>query len=248
MSDIRFVTLLRCFLRTYLSAAALNTRGMQNIGFVYAMEPGLVELYAAQAQLQEARGRYLRHHNCHPFWNPMLAGVFLRTEADIAAGKLPARAFIAFKDATNNALSAVGDSVFGGSLLVTWALAACNLIVAEQEAAAVMLGVTLFIALQIFKAATFIAGVRYGFAALLQLRHWDIINWGDTLKLCNALLLAGFLFQVANPAHAPLRWIITVTGLGCAAWLVARICVARVFLAYAGLLAAIGIYYLITNV
>ena len=41
--DVR--TLLRIFLRTYLVGATFNTKGMQNVGLAYIMDPALQTLF-----------------------------------------------------------------------------------------------------------------------------------------------------------------------------------------------------------
>ena len=48
--------LLRIFLRTYMVGATFNTKGMQNVGLAYIMDPGLRALYAADPRaLRRAR-------------------------------------------------------------------------------------------------------------------------------------------------------------------------------------------------
>lgn len=238
MRKIRQATLMRCFLRSYLVAGAYNNRGLQNVGFVHAMDPGLRDLYPKQADLQEARGRYLRHYNCHPFWAPLLLGVFLHTETVIAAGRMHSTAFLSFKDTTANTLSALGDSFFGGTMLAGWALLGACLLAMDQPWAFAALTLVLFAGLQLFKLCTYVAGLRYGFSILLGLRRWDLINWADRLKLLNAGFLLAFLCLLFPPDHAPLWWLAMAGGLGVAAWVVGRVHLSRIVLAL-GALAAV---------
>ena len=224
-------TFLRIFLRSYLVGAAYNMRGLQNVGFIYALDPGLALIHKDPEQLSEARGRYIRHHNCHPFWAPLLVGVFLRSETDIAQGKLPAATFTALKDTATNTLSALGDSVFGGTMLVTWALTCALLIALDQPGAAMATTVVLFLGLQFFKLCTFAAGLRYGLAVLLWLRRWDMINWGDRLKMVNALLLALFLVHAAPQDLPRPLWGLIVGPFCVAAWLSGRFHVSRMLVA-----------------
>ncbi len=222
---------LRVFLRSYLVGAAYNTRGLQNIGFIYALEPGLFAIHQDPKKLREARGRYIQHHNCHPFWAPLLVGIFLRVESDIAQGCLAPSTFTALKDTATNTLSALGDSVFGGTMLVTWALACALLIALDQPAAAAAISLFLFLALQFFKICTFAAGLRYGLSALLWLRRWDLINWGDRLKMVNALLLTLFLALLLAPDRSLPRWAAASCAVCLAAWLAGRLHVSRMALA-----------------
>ncbi len=233
MRGISQKTLLRIFLRSYLVGAAYNMQGLQNVGFIYAMEPGLAAIHAGSGGLRAARERYIRHHNCHPFWAPLLVGIFLRAETDIAGGHLSPGAFMAVKDTATNTLSALGDSVFGGSMLVAWALACALLVALGQPGAAAFLSISLFLALQFFKVCIFAAGLRYGLSTLFWLRRWDLINWGDRLKLANAFLLALFLVQTMPPDQSAPLWAALIAVLCLAAWLTRRIYPSRIVIALA---------------
>ncbi|MFV0421168.1 PTS system mannose/fructose/sorbose family transporter subunit IID [Oleidesulfovibrio sp.] len=225
-------TLLRCFLRTYTVGAAFNTRGMQNIGLVHAMEPGLAVIYPDPAKRREARKRYIRHYNTHPFWTPLLVGTFLSLEMHIAAQTFPPQMLRNLKDTTTYTLSAIGDSVFGGTMLVSWSLATCCLLVSGYETAAFALGLTLFTLLQLFKFFTFIAGLREGLKVLNRLKSWNLINWGERLKAANAVL-AGVLLWLLFPAHdKPVLWAAAVASLGLFAVLIGRLGLSRMLLLF----------------
>ncbi len=215
-------TLLRCFLRTYLVGAAFNTRGMQNIGLIYAMEPGLKTIYADFRVRQLARKRYLRHYNTHMFWTPLLVGIFLSLEDKIARGFFPAHILDSVKNTTTYTLSAIGDSVFTGSLLVFWSLTTMAMILTGYPAAALIWSGAWFLALQCFKLGTFIIGYREGLKFILRLKRWDLINLGVRLKMLNAVLLAMILYLVWPQAEPGGGWALCVAGLGLGAWLIAR--------------------------
>ncbi len=224
--------LFRCFLRTYTVGAAFNTRGMQNIGLAHAMEPGLATLYPLLAARREARRRYIRHYNTHPFWTPLLVGTFLSLESNIAAGTLSPQVLLHIKDTTTYTLSALGDSFFSGSILVSWVLATCCLLAAGMPHSAVVLGATLFAMLQLFKLCSFIAGLREGLQILVRLKRWDLINWAERLKAVNAILAGIFLWQVFPARDEPTAWTAACAALAVLAVLVARFHVSRVLLLY----------------
>lgn len=225
-------TLLRCFLRTYTVGAAFNTRGMQNIGLVHAMEPGLAAIYPDPVKRREARKKYIRHYNTHPFWTPLLVGTFLSLEAGIAAQTFPPQILRNLKDTTAYTLSAIGDSVFGGTMLVSWSLATCSLLVAGYQSAAFALGLFLFTALQAFKLFTFIAGLREGLKVLNRLRNWNLINWGERLKSGNAVLAAVLLWQLFSAHDRPALWAAACAALGLFAALVGRLHMSRMLLLF----------------
>jgi PTS system mannose-specific IID component len=188
-SPLNFQVMARCFIRCYLVGANFNTRGMQNIGLALAMEPGLEALYPKIKPRQQARRRALQHYNTHPFWSPLLTGLFLSLERDISRGILPPAMLQRVKTTTTYTLSALGDSFFGGSLLVLFSLILTLLLLNGWTATAwIWLGVC-FLGLQAFKVLTFLGSLREGIAFLNRLKRWNLINWGQRIKLLNAGLL-----------------------------------------------------------
>jgi len=219
--DIR--VLLRCLARSYLASAAINTRGLQNIGLSYAMEPGLRAIHDRDRKaLAGARRRYLHHYNTHPFWTPLLMGMFLSMEIKIARKQLPPDTLESVRQTTIYTLSAIGDSVFGGGVLVLWALATACLIVTGHGWIAVLTGTGLLLGLQAFKALTFFVGLREGFRFLSRLKKLNLINWGRRIKLVNALLTVLFWYLIWP---GPVRWFEWTLGVGAlclATWLVLK--------------------------
>lgn len=230
-----------CFLRSYMINAAYNPRGLQNIGFLYAIEPGLAAIYGPGEGLRKARMRYAGHYNCHPFFTPLLLGIFLRMEAAIAEKRLDGKILESLKDTTANTLSAIGDSFFNGSLLGAWALSAGCLILAGMPFSALALTLFAFLALQACKFASFIIGVRTGMASLFVLKRLDLINWGDRIKCINAALLSAFLW-LALPEARPLVWGGAALYLLLAGWVVGRVHAPRVFVALVLLAATVALH------
>jgi PTS system mannose-specific IID component len=192
--------LLQIFLRTYMVGATFNTKGMQNVGLAYIMDPGLRALYGTDPRaLKRARGRYLKHYNTHPFWTPLLVGIFLSMEKKIALGMLPADILPKLRSTTVYTLSALGDSFFGGSFLVLWSLVGVNLAIAGCTGTLVVWICLCLCGLQLFKMYTFGRGYAQGLSFLQRLKSWNLIDWGQRLKLINSVLVALFVLQ-AVPA------------------------------------------------
>lgn len=203
----------RSFIRCYMAGVGFNTRGMQNLGLMYAMQPGLRAIHSDSRELKDAYKRYVRHYQSHPFWLPCLVGIYLNVESSIAAGRFPPKMLAKVKSTTAYTLSALGDSVFAGSLLIFWALLTMCLILSDQLAAAIALGLTFFIGLQAFRAYTFTCGVRLGFKFLEMLKRWDLINWGRRVKYVNAALLV-WLWTIIWPRPFQWwEWLVGVTAL-----------------------------------
>lgn len=220
-------TLLGCFLRTYLIGTGFNTRGLQNVGLVFALEPGLRKIYPDPTERRDARKRYLKFYNTHFFWTPLLVGIFLSLEDKIARGLFPEDVLKNLKTTTEFTLSAIGDSVFGGTLLVTWSLTASLLVVTGCPGGAALFTGLLFLMLQVFRLGTFIIGFREGLKFLQRLKRWNLINWGARLKGVNAALFGAFLFAIWPEASGGLHWLLGSCSLAVAAFVVWRLHVAR---------------------
>jgi PTS system mannose-specific IID component len=215
-------TLLRCLARCYAAGGAFNTRGLQNIGLAYVMEPGLKAIYLDQTELRNAWQRYLKVYNTHPFWTPLLAGIFLSLETKISRGLVPADMLEKVKGTTAFTLSALGDSFFGGSVSVAWALITCCLVTLGVPWAAFWLGAACFAGLQVFRAATLLLGYRQGFLVLQVVKRWDLINWGRRVKVFNAFFLLA-LWHLNWPAsRSPLHSGLLAAGLGLSVFVVSK--------------------------
>ncbi|GAU09962.1 PTS system mannose/fructose/sorbose family transporter subunit IID [Desulfoplanes formicivorans] len=201
----------RMFLRTYLVGGCINTRGMQNIGLSYAMDPGLRFLYASADDLQKARKRYLKVYNTHPCWTPLLVGLFFYIEQKIHKGLLPPKALSQMKGTIAFTLSAVGDSLFGGSIYVLWSLSTMILLAAGLPWLALGWALLWMGILEAFKLYTFWKGVSEGIAFLTRLRSWNLIDWSGRIKALNVLLLFVFWIVVWPGRMTPVSW---MTGTG----------------------------------
>lgn len=239
-------TLLHCFARSYLVGAACNTRGMQNVGLIFALEPGLRRIYPDPKARQAARKRYVKHYNTHLFWTPLLLGVFISLEDKIARKLFPAAVLEGVKNTTIYTLSAIGDSVFAGSLLVFWSLSTSVLLLAGYVTLALVWVLLWFLALHLFKLVTFVLGYREGLKFLVRLKQWNLINWGQRLKLINALLLTWLLYLVWPGESPGAVWALGVGGLALAGWLMTHAMLSREIVAllvlalYSGLPLLIG--------
>ena len=179
--------------------AAYNSRGLQNLGFTWSMLPGLRELYPNDADFAAACRRYAIFHNCHPFWGPYLTGAFLNTERAIAAGQFDQSQFGPIKEAMLNSLSAIGDSFFSGSMDTLFFLVLVLLTGLGFAGAACLFFLVWLLASLGMKVFTFYLGLSRGFQAMALLRRFDLINWGDHLKMCSAFILLAFLSFALRP-------------------------------------------------
>lgn len=235
-------TLFKCFMRTYIMGSAFNTRGLQNIGLIYALDPALCRIYPKGKRLQRARRRHVRLYNSHPFWNPLLVGIFIYLEGKTAKGLLPEEAIGKVKSTVVYTLSAIGDSFFGGSLLVTWALGTMLLWFSGYKGAAWTITGLVFLFLQVFKAYVFYMGLTRGIAFLNRLKSWNLINWGAAIKLFNSVFMLILVFVLwPRGAGCPV-FIAFFLGVSGYAYAVFRLPVLREFLLAVAFAAAMIIF------
>ena len=150
-------TLARVFWRCLFLQAAWNRRGMQNLGFAYAIDPALRALYPAAAQREEALRRHLGFFNCHPYMAAAIVGGAIHHEEKVAAGAEPGDQPLAYKQTLQGPLAALGDGFFWTALrpffgalgavlgLVPWlGLPAILIVLAVYNAVHLTLRITLF--------------------------------------------------------------------------------------------------------
>jgi PTS system mannose-specific IID component len=111
--------------RLLLIQGAWNFKGMQNIGFAYAMLPGLKEIHGDRAG--EKAARYAGFFNTHPYMAPTIAGVFLKLEEQGRAEEADK-----IKPALCGSLAAMGDTFFWATLKPITALLLLLAVLVDQ--------------------------------------------------------------------------------------------------------------------
>ncbi len=109
-------TLARVFFRSLFLQATWNRRGMQNLGFAYAIEPALRALYPDRERLEDALRRHLGFFNCHPYMAAAILGGAIYHEERVAAGVEPPESPQNYKQTLQGPLAAIGDGFFWTAL------------------------------------------------------------------------------------------------------------------------------------
>lgn len=210
------------FFRSYFIAAVFNFRGLQNIGLLYAMEPALSAIYKDKEQLKAARARYMWHFNTHPLWVPLLIGMFINLEQGVSRDSLPSQGMVALKNTACYTLSGIGDSVFSGTLIPLWGIVMCCLFVCGQVWIASAFLICAVLGVQMFRFVTYFAGLRHGLGVIGRLKNFDMMKWGQRIKILNGSLLALLLYLVLPVPVGGFDLLVTVLGFGAGGWLVFR--------------------------
>ena len=109
------------FARSMLLQACWGFEGMQNLGFLFSLDPWLRRLYPEKKAYREAARRHLEFFNTQPYMAGYVVGVVGALEerrARAAAAERPAieERIRQLKGAMGSALAAAGDSFFWGAL------------------------------------------------------------------------------------------------------------------------------------
>lgn len=216
---------MRTFVRSLWLQAAWSFRGMQSLGFAYALEPALARLLPEEEQRRQALGRHLEFFNTHPYMAAVVLGSCLRLEEE--GGEGVEEAVRRLKGVLMGACGAVGDSFYWGGLKPL-----CILVALHAAYRGALWAPWLFLGL--FAAANlggraygFLEGYRRGAGAAEMLGELPILRWAQRAKDASALLLGGLLAAAAGPTSL-VRW-----GVPAWAWVVG------------GGAAALGVAYLI---
>ncbi|RMG58861.1 MAG: hypothetical protein D6713_06770 [Deltaproteobacteria bacterium] len=107
----------RVILRSFLIQCCWSFEDMQSTGFLYAILPGLREIYGEDLEgLREAAKRHADFFNTHPYLAPCLEGLALNLEERVREGKVDESHVSATKVGLMGSLGAIGDSFFWGSV------------------------------------------------------------------------------------------------------------------------------------
>lgn len=197
-------TVRRVFWRCLFLQAAWNRRGMQNLGFAYAIDPALRRLYDDPAARGAALRRHLGAFSCHPCTAAAILGGAIHHEERVAAGQEPEGAPQQFKQVLQGPFAAVGDGFFGSGLRPFFgALAAVGTLVLGWPAlvAALLLYnvVQLWLRWELFR-----AGLRAGDGVVARLAALGLPAWAARLRDAGAVLcgVAAGLFALSAASRS----------------------------------------------
>jgi PTS system mannose-specific IID component len=194
-------TLARCFWRGLFLQAAWNRRGMQNLGFAFAIDPALRALYPEPGRRAEALARHLEFFNCHPYTAAAILGGAIHHEERVAAGVEPAAAPAAYKATLQGPLAAVGDGFFWTALRPFFgALSAAGALLFGWPALVVTLAAYNAIHLAI-RVGLFRAGYRGGDAVVASVARLSLPLVAERLRVAGAALCGLCATVLALRAH-----------------------------------------------
>jgi PTS system mannose-specific IID component len=181
-------TLVRVFWRCLFLQAAWNRRGMQNLGFAYAIQPALRALYPDRERRDAALARHLAFFNCHPYMAAAIVGGAIHHEEQVARGAEPGGSALRYKTTLQGPLAAIGDGFFWTALRPFFgALAAVGALLVGPWAivAAVLVynGIHLF-----FRIGLFRAGYLKGDALVEDIARLRLPRAADRLRSAGAAL------------------------------------------------------------
>ena len=104
--------LLRVAFRSFFLQASWNYRGMMSIGFLYAIKPGLDQIYPDGQPRSAAYRRHLEYFNTNPYLSSILMGVVLFLEEKYEKKEIGEDIIRDSKEGLMTAFAAIGDGLF----------------------------------------------------------------------------------------------------------------------------------------
>ena len=211
-------TLLRVFWRCLFLQAAWNRRGMQNLGFAYAIDPALRRLYPDPVRRREALRRHLCTFNCHPYTAAAILGGAIHHEERVAAGDEASGAPLEYKQVLQGPMAAVGDGFFWAGLrpLSGAAAAVGTLALGWPALVAALLA---YNALHLWmRWSLFRSGYRSGDAVVERVAGLQLPRWARHLRDAGALLAGAGAGLLALRAASGAGAAAGATALAAAAW------------------------------
>lgn len=193
-------TLARVFLRSLFIQAAWNRKGMQNIGFAYALGPALARLFPDHAARTRAVERHLAFFNTHPYMAAAILGGVVRIEERVARGQAPETAPAAFKNALLGPFAAIGDGFFWTGLRPLAGMVAVLAAAFHTGWALVGFVVTYNVTHLVLRTTLFVWGYRRGEEVIDAVGALRLPAAGATLRLTAAALVG--LALEAHRVHA----------------------------------------------
>lgn len=181
-------TLLRVFWRSLFLQAAWNRRGMQNLGFAYAIDPALAALYPEPERRREALARHLGFFNCHPYTAAAILGGAIHHEERVARGEEPAGNPVLYKSTLQGPLAAIGDGFFWTALRPFFgALAALGALAVGWPAVVITLAVYNLVHLTL-RYGLFRDGYRKGDGIVADVARLSLPVLADRLRVAGAFV------------------------------------------------------------
>ncbi len=197
--------LARCFWRSLFLQAGWNRRGMQNLGFAFAIDPALRVLYADPELRRQALARHLGFFNCHPYTAAAILGGAIHHEEKAAARAEPSAASVSYKATLQGPLAALGDGFFWTALRPFFgALAALGALVLGWPA--VLVALLAYNAIHLsMRAGLFWTGYRQGDALVPAIARLGLPVIADRLRGAGAALCGLAAVAVTARAEAAAR-------------------------------------------
>ena len=206
--------LFRCFLRSLLLQANWNPRGMQGLGFVYAIEPALVSIYPNETDRRRALKRHIEPFNTHPYMAEAILGGAIHHELAVSDGRSSPSKVKEFKGALGGPLAALGDSFFWASLRPASAALAAMLLPFIGAWTVLVFLLTYNGVHLAARTHLFLSGLRLGDGLLEAIGSMRLASRSITLKKVTAVFLGVAAVtlvtaQISNLGY-PIYWTVVI--------------------------------------
>lgn len=202
MAQLSRWLLLRVAFRSFFLQASWNYKGMMNMGFLYAIQPGLDLIHPEGPSREAAYSRHLEYFNTNPYFSPIVMGVTLELEERLARGEIAEDIIHDTKEGLMTACAAIGDGFFWGAWRPFVAVVALALAFSNYLATPIVFLVLYNIPALYFRFQGIFWGYRLGTDVIRLLRRFQIQRARLALRYATIALLCYLIPNHVN-LHTP---------------------------------------------
>lgn len=217
----------KVFMRSLLIQSCWNYKGMQNVGFAFAMAPVIEAAGRTKKQRAGLLNDHLGYFNSHPYFASAIIGA--AASAQLRAGRQANQEIRQLKETLANPFAALGDALFWSTMKPLFSITAVIAFV-WGSLCAPLIFLVLYNALHFWvRGEGFVHGLRGRLDLMRYIKRMEIPNLSVRLKKVTAALLgllaAGLALFVPLPmlsGHSEWLRITPVAVIGVVALLAKR--------------------------
>jgi len=181
--------MLKPLLRTLFINTLVNDRNLQNVGFIFCIEPALKRLYSSHKEYLERLKSYSEYFSSNPFFFPLILGLCINLER-----KGKSEMVQKLKVETMSPVSALSDALIWSTLKPAFTIFFCTLAFAGWIGAPFWFWLLFFLITNFFRIYTFFAGLNMGLAVVYNLSKLKLRAIISILKIASLIFFGGSSF------------------------------------------------------
>ncbi|MCG6533511.1 MAG: PTS system mannose/fructose/sorbose family transporter subunit IID [Syntrophales bacterium LBB04] len=194
----------KIFISSFFIQGSFNYRGMQNLGFAFAMLPLAKGLEADKKSLIAFLTRHLQLFNTHPYLSSPIVGSVVQLEIDHRGSDEVGPLAVNLKNALTGPYAALGDSFFWGAMKPMAAIFAVLVALQQSLLAPFALLVLYNPAHLLVRSTGFVAGYRHGKEGIFFIRRLELPYLTGRIRWISLFGLGGIAVTASPAVHISL--------------------------------------------